>query len=148
MTTKQENFCDEYILSKGNATLAAKKAGYAPANAKVTGAKLLKRSDVRESIDARLDELKSAKIADEKEILEFLTASMRGEHTEVIVTNSGKKFELPIRCSDRLKAAEMLAKIFGMFKRSDDDADKVDGAALFVETLQKIWDENPEMQGE
>lgn len=148
MTTKQENFCDEFILSKGNATQAAKNAGYSSNGAKVTGAKLLKRSDVRESIDARLDELKSAKIADEREILEFLTASMRGEHTEEIVTNSGKKFELPIRCSDRLKAAEMLAKIFGMFKRSDDDADKVDGAALFVETLQKIWDENPEMQGE
>ena len=41
-----------------------------------------------------------------------------------------------------------MAKIFGMFKRSDDDADKVDGAALFVETLQKIWGENPEMQSE
>ena len=139
MTEKQARFADEYISSAGNASEAARRAGYSRRGANVQGANLLRRADVRETIDARLDELKSEKIADEKEILEYLTSVLRGNECDDVVTNSGKMFTLRVSAANRLKAAEMLAKIFGMFKRSDDETSKIDGAALLATTLEKVW---------
>lgn len=144
MTTKQENFCDEFILSNGNASAAARKAGYSSNGANVTAFNLLNRADVRKSINARLDELRSEKVADEKELLEFLTAAMRGQITETVVTNSGKAFEVPIRCSERLRACESLCRIYGLFKPTVEEV-KDTGAELFVATLQKIWQDNPQI---
>lgn len=147
MTRQQERFVDEYILAGGNAATAAKNAGYKSSAAKVTGARLLKRPEIRQSIDARLDELKSEQVADERELLEFLTAAMRGLHTEFVVTNSGKKFELPIRCAERLRACDMLCKIYGMYRRDAED-DKPSGMELFVSTLEKVWAHDTENQAD
>lgn len=118
MTLMQQKFCDEYIIC-GNATEAAIKAGYSPKTAKSIAAENLSKPYLREYIDKRIEEIKSSKIADAEEVLSYLTAVMRGEHTE----------EIPILCGDgvqeltakkvgakeRLKAAEMLGKVTGLF---------------------------------
>ena len=118
MTLRQKKFCDEYII-RGNATEAAIKAGYSPKTAKSIGQRLLTYVTVRSYIDQRLEEINSEKIADAEEVLRYLTSGMRGEHTE----------EIPILCGDgvqeltakevgakeRLKAAEMLGKVTGLF---------------------------------
>ena len=118
MTLRQKKFCDEYIIC-GNATEAAIKAGYSPKTAKSIGQRLLTYVTVRSYIDQRLEEINSEKIADAEEVLRYLTSVMRGEHTE----------EIPILCGDgvqeltakevgakeRLKAAEMLGKVTGLF---------------------------------
>lgn len=137
MTTRQENFCDEFILQGGNASAAARASGYSANGAKVTASNLLKREDVRRSIDDRLESLRSEKVADERELLEFLSAVMRGEMTDDVVTNSGKRFTVRTSTANRLRAAETLAKIYGMFKQREDEP-AIDGAALFVSTLERI----------
>lgn len=118
MTLRQKKFCDEYIIC-GNAAEAAIKAGYSPKTAKSIGQRLLTYVTVRSYIDQRLEEINSEKIADAEEVLRYLTSVMRGEHTE----------EIPILCGDgvqeltakevgakeRLKAAEMLGKVTGLF---------------------------------
>lgn len=118
MTLRQKKFCDEYIIC-GNATEAAIKAGYSPKTAKSIGQRLLTYVTVRSYIDQRLEEINSEKIADAEEVLRYLTSVMRGEHTE----------EIPILCGDgvqeltakevgakeRLKAAEMLGRVTGLF---------------------------------
>ena len=118
MTLRQKKFCDEYIIC-GNATEAAIKAGYSPKTAKSIGQRLLTYVTVRSYIDQRLEKINSEKIADAEEVLRYLTSVMRGEHTE----------EIPILCGDgvqeltakevgakeRLKAAEMLGKVTGLF---------------------------------
>ena len=118
MTLRQKKFCDEYIIC-GKATEAAIKAGYSPKTAKSIGQRLLTYVTVRSYIDQRLEEINSEKIADAEEVLRYLTSVMRGEHTE----------EIPILCGDgvqeltakevgakeRLKAAEMLGKVTGLF---------------------------------
>lgn len=118
MTLRQKKFCDEYIIC-GNATEAAIKAGYSSKTAKSIGQRLLTYVTVRSYIDQRLEEINSEKIADAEEVLRYLTSVMRGEHTE----------EIPILCGDgvqelttkevgakeRLKAAEMLGKVTGLF---------------------------------
>lgn len=138
MTTKQKRFIDEYILQGGNQSAAAIAAGYSENGAKVRGSILAARSDVRGAIDAKLDEISSAKTADAKELLEFLTAVMRGEIEEVLVVPSGKKVKVPCNCSARLRAAETLCRIYGLFKR-DEAEPKNTGAELLINTLEKIW---------
>lgn len=118
MTPRQQKFCDEYLIS-GNATDAAIKAGYSAKTAKQIASENLAKPDLKAYIEAQLAALHSEKVADAAEVMEFLTAVMRGQHTE----------EIPILCGDgmqeltqkevgakeRLKAAELIGKRFGMF---------------------------------
>ena len=140
MTGRQKIFIDEFIATQ-NSTEAARRAGFSAGYANRQGHRLLKNPDIRSAIDARLEELDAARTARTKEILEFLTATLRGEVTETVVTNSGKLFETPPPVSQRLRAAELLLKVFGEFK--DKAEVHVDTSTLFVETLNRVWEESP-----
>ena len=118
MTPRQRKFCDEYLIS-GNATDAAIKAGYSSKTAKSIGQRLLTYANLKQYIETELEKLHSTKIADAEEVMKYLTSVMRGEYTE----------EIPILCGDgcqeltqkgvgakeRLKAAELIGKRYGMF---------------------------------
>lgn len=131
LTLKQQRFADEYIIS-GNATQAALKAGYAERSAYRTGADNLKKPQVKAYIDERLEELESAKIAKQDEVLRYLTGVMRAESVSetVVVEGTGKGFS-KARVMDkhpeeqeRLKAAELLGKRYGLFRdRVEADVD-------------------------
>lgn len=122
LTIKQQRFADEYIIS-GNATEAAMKAGYAKKAAYQQGAENLKKPHIREYIDERLEAINSAKIADQEEVLQYLTAVMRGEteSTVVVVEGDGdgvSRARLIDKNPDereKLKAAELLGKRYGAF---------------------------------
>lgn len=118
LTLKQKRFADEYIIS-GNAMESAIKAGYSENYAKAQSHKLLENVGIKNYIDERLKILDSEKIADQKEILEFLTSAMRGEVTEPILRNSGD-FEQVIvdvkpNVATRKAAAELLGKRYKMW---------------------------------
>ena len=68
MTVKQQRFCDEYLIS-GNATDAAKKAGYSAKTAAAMGAENLTKPAVKAHIDQRLAEQHKNAIADADEVL-------------------------------------------------------------------------------
>ena len=136
MNEKQKRFVDAYIQT-ANASEAARQAGYSKQTAYSIGERLLRNVEVKKAIDARLKEMESARVAETQEVLEHLTAVVRGEMTEEVVTNSGKKFVVTVGERDKLKAAEMLLKVHGAFKDKLDV--KVDSSTLFVETLEKIW---------
>ncbi|AXJ12541.1 terminase small subunit [Streptococcus pluranimalium] len=126
LTIKQRKFADEYIIS-GNATDAYKKAGYKWASdniASVEGHKLLKKPKVDEYIKYRMEKHQSPKIADQTEILEFLTSAMRGEVTEPILKNSGDFEQIIVdvkpNVSTRKSAAELLGKRYGMWVDKQD----------------------------
>ena len=138
MTERTKKFCDNFIRNGGNAAKSARDAGFSPNSSKVTGSRLMARDDVRNAIGERLSELESERVADAKELLEFLSATMRGEIEEEIATNSGKVVRVKCNCNSRLKAAEMLCKVYGMFKRTDDEP-KDTGAELLITTLESIW---------
>ena len=139
MNERQRRFVDAYIQT-GNASEAARLAGYSKQIANRIGSENLSKPVIRAEIDRRLDELKTASTADTQEILEHLTSVIRGEVSEEVVTNSGKKFVAKVTERDRLKAAEMLLKVQGAFRDKIDV--KVDSSTLFVDTLQKVWSEN------
>lgn len=78
LTIKQKKFADEYIIS-GNATEAAKKAGYSKKTASVIGAENLIKPNISKYIRERLDELKKARTMSIEEAIERTSSIARRE---------------------------------------------------------------------
>ncbi len=122
LTLKQKKFADEYIISC-NATEAylkvytsVKKENVARTNA----SRLLTNANVKNYIDERLSEIDSEKIADQKEVMEYLSSVMRGEQTEQTLKSCGAEWgqeitDIEVGAKDRIKAAELLGKRYGMW---------------------------------
>lgn len=92
MTEKQMKFADEYIISL-NASQAYKKAYPNIKNndvAKANGSRLLAKANIKAYIDEQLEKLKSERVADQQEVMEFLTAVMRGEVEEPLLVLDGE----------------------------------------------------------
>ena len=71
---------------------------------------------------------------------------MRGEVQDVAVTPSGKPVSIQARVSDRIRASELLLKIFGEFKapKANTEDSKADFTKMFTETLQRICGDEPD----
>ena len=112
LTQKQRLFADEYIKS-GNATDAYVKAGYkcSRSTARRNGNRLLTNADIKSYIANRTAEIESHKIADAKEVLEYLTGVLREEETEEVIdqVNGGVIVKKP-SIKDRTAAAKELMK--------------------------------------
>lgn len=113
LTQKQKLFVDEYIKG-GNATQAYIKAGYQTKSDGVAAAaaiRMLRNVKVKSYIDAKMAEIESHKIADAKEVLQYLTRVLRGEETEEIpdIINGGT-IKRPPLIKDRTVAAREIMK--------------------------------------
>lgn len=119
MNARQKKFCDEYLIDC-NATQAAIRAGYSLKTAKQIGQENLTKLDLKAYIDKQLELLHNQRTADAQEVLEYLTAVMRGEHTEQILQLIGDGVQtitdIDVSAKERLKAAELIGKRYGMFK--------------------------------
>lgn len=110
LTQKQRLFADEYIKS-GNAMQSAIKAGYSEKYAKSSSAKMLENVGIKSYIDAKMAEIESHKIADAKEVLQYLTRVLRGEETEEIPDSvDGGTIKRPPLIKDRTAAAREIMK--------------------------------------
>ena len=147
LTEKQKRFVDFYIQT-GNASEAARLAGYNPKTAGRIGGENLKKLEIKNAINARLKEFESSRKADAKEILEYMTSVMRGELEEEAAVGTGDgKFEPKVvtkhvGIKERNKAAEMLAKVHGLFNEKTEV--KVDAAQLLIDTLSSVWERHDE----
>ena len=132
LTLKQKKFADEYIIS-GNATESAIKAGYSSKYANTNVSKLLQNTTIKSYIDERLAKLESEKIADQQEVLKYLSAVMRGEMTEQTLKSVGESgqviAEIDVGAKDRIKAAELLGKRYRLW--TDKFEVEVTGAVVF-----------------
>ncbi len=119
MTEKQKKFCDEYLIDC-NATQAAIRAGYSKKTAYSIGEENLRKPELRSYIDERLNKISDETVANAKEVLEYLTAVMRGQKKDQVLKMSGNGLQefadICISTRDRLKAAELIGKRYGMFK--------------------------------
>ena len=122
LTAKQRRFCDEYLIDL-NATQAAIRAGYSENTARAIGSENLTKPDIAEYISKRMAEKEAALIADQDEVLKYLTAVMRGEsQSEVVVVENIGDYMSEARTmkkapdeKERLKAAELLGKRYGLY---------------------------------
>lgn len=146
MNDRRKKFVDEYILT-GNATEAAKRAGYSTRTAYSQGERLLRNAEVRAAIDKRLAEAASEKTLTQKQLLEFLSAVVKGEVNDETVQNKliGKGCSIvehvEIRASvrERVRAAELLLKIYGAFNQ-DEESGKPELSQMFLQALEKSWE--------
>lgn len=127
MTKKQQRFCDEYLISL-NATQAAIKAGYSKKNANNIASENLAKPNIKAYIEQRMAEKEKELIADQDEVLKYLTSVIRGQSRSsvIVVENIGdfmseaREIKKAPDEKERLKAAELLGKRYGIY------TDKVD----------------------
>lgn len=141
MTERQKIFADHYIISL-NATESYKKAYPKIKNiktAEVNGSKLLRNTKVKAYIDERLEKLKSERVADQQEVLEFLTSVMRGEVTEPLLVLDGEGYQRVVEAkpsvATRRASAVDLGKRYGLF------VDRQEITQRVVEIELGSWDD-------
>lgn len=111
LTLKQKAFADFYIEC-GNATEAARRAGYSKKTANRIATENLSKPVIKKYIEERLKQMDSERVATSEEVMKFLTSVMRGEVKD--------QLEFDTSVQDRLKAADMLAKRFGLYNKDAD----------------------------
>lgn len=118
LTPKQKKFCEYYIQS-GNASEAARKAGYKEKNAPFMGAENLKKPQIKAYLAERTDNQDKQLVADADEVLKFYSAVMRGEVKD--------QFGLDASLTDRLKAGDSLMKRYaaGGSKKNEAEDDPI-----------------------
>ena len=137
LTLKQQRFADEYIIS-GNATQSAIEAGYSKKYANTNASKLLQNTTIKRYIDEQLEILKNERVADQQEVLEYLTSIVRGEQTEQSVRGVGEGAQeidnIDVSAKDRIKAAELLGKRYGIW--TDKQEVELSGGVQFVDDIE------------
>ena len=128
--------CERYYIETGNITEAATRAGYSKKTARVIGQENLLKPAIKGYIDEKLEAMQDERTASAKEVLEFLTKSMRGEIKEEVVvvegtgdgTSEARTVKKQIGLRDRIKSAELLGKRYRLFT----DKVEVEGAVPVV----------------
>ncbi|MDM0673046.1 terminase small subunit [Clostridium perfringens] len=153
LTPKQKAFA-EYYIETGNATEAARKAGYKGKNLNRIASENLSKLDIKSYIDEKMKELESKRIAKAEEVLEYLTRVLRGEETEqvVVVENTGdfmseaRLVDKELSAKDKIKAAELLGKRYRLFvdKVEKDSNVNVNSTTKLDSILNQLKDDDDE----
>lgn len=154
LTEQQKRFCDEYLICL-NATQAALKAEYSSSTARYASkwinenenpqkptdkkSKSKFNPEMRKYIDERMAEKEKELIADQDEVLRYLTAVMRREMKDSVVVTLNKEtsqyvpdengtmrkqtvkeevphiVEIPAQLKDSNKAADLLGRAYGLY---------------------------------
>ena len=137
LTDKQKKFIEEYLIDM-NGTRAYR-AAYPSVKKNETAAalasRLLTKAKVKKAIEPILENMSSDRMATATEVMEYLTSVMRGESSAEVVVVEGlgdgcseaRRFKKAPDEKERLKAAELLGKRFGLFK------DKVEVSGIEAE---------------
>lgn len=130
MTEKQKIFVDEYLIDL-NGTRAYKVAYpnvKKDTSAAARASKLLKQQDIQECVQKRLDELKDKRIAKVEDVMIYLSDVMRGNSESSVLSMCGdgcqEVIEKPPDEKERLKAAELLGRRYGIFTEKLDIKDE------------------------
>lgn len=112
-----------YFAETGNGTEAAKRAGYTVKNADQISCLNQNKPYVMAEVQRIMAKIESESIAKADEILKYLTSIVRGEIQEEVVVTEGlgegvsvaKKIKKDLQIKDRIKAAELIGKRYGLF---------------------------------
>lgn len=112
LTDKQKEFAEQFLLT-GQISESMLKAGYKGKRLGAMGSRNLKNPNIVNYLRARLATKNKNTIADQTEVLEFLTAVMRGQVTEevIAVTQEGvERVEKTADVKDRITSAKELGR--------------------------------------
>lgn len=142
LSEKQRKFADFY-LETGNASKAARMAGYSEKTARLIGQENLLKPAIKSYIDEKLKAIKSKKTADITEVLEFFTSVMRGEIKDA--------FDLDVDATTRMNAGKELLKRYKHSMSKEEEQIRIEILRLELEIkkaeLNKIieGDDNEEI---
>ncbi len=144
LTPKQAAFIDAYIET-GNASEAARRAGYSDKTAFRTGQENMQKPAITQAIAARQAEIRSKRTADITEVMEFLTSALRGEVTDENIVTEGcgdgmseaRIIETRISSRDRLNAAQQILKRFPRQMDVAEQEARIKRLASELESLEK-----------
>ena len=105
LTPKQKAFADYYIEC-GNASEAARRAGYSQKTAEKIGSENLQKPEISAYIQERMAQQDASRVASADEVLRFYSSVMRGQEKDA--------FGLDPSLADRLKAADSLMKRYAI----------------------------------
>lgn len=125
LTERKRRFALEY-MKDANATQAAIRSGYSKKSAVSQGNRLLGDADVQRLIKIERERHQSEAIATADEIMQYLTSVVRGEsESEVVMVemigdgmSEARKVRKGPDEKERIRAAETLAKLFGIGKQT------------------------------
>ncbi|MEQ6856082.1 terminase small subunit [Lysinibacillus capsici] len=136
LNDRQKRFADEYIIDL-NATQAAIRAGYSEKTARSQGQRLLTNVDIQAYIEERMTSHKKETIAQQEEILETLTAILRGEEKSSTLRGAGQGRQviddMPPTTTERIRAAELLGKRYGIWQ--DNKTIDMKSAVVFIDDI-------------
>ena len=140
LTNKQKRFADEYLLDL-NATQAAIRAGYSEKSAGRNADRMMKNDEIKNYIEEQLDRLHNERTADAQEVIEYLTSVLRGESEgeELVNEFQGEGISRAVNVKkkpsekDKLRAAELLGKRFGIF------TDKIENKVTVSDKLADVF---------
>lgn len=132
MTEKQKRFADAYLadcnIAKAYMTAYPKVRSVVVAS--TNGGRLLKKAEIKSYLDEQLEKLHTEKLAEAQEVLEYLTAVLRGQaRSEIVVVVGAGRGVTETRTitkrpdgRERLKAAEILLRYYGISRTTVEDA--------------------------
>lgn len=144
LTPMQRRFCLEYLKDK-NGTKAAIRAGYAKSGASTEAFRLLRNAEIRQFIRSAIEEQEARvkvdadrvinelsriaffdasileDIANGKLALSELSADERAAISEYSKTRNEFGVQVKIKAHPKIKALEILAKHFNLFKEDEDE---------------------------
>ena len=140
LTNKQKRFADEYLVDL-NATQAAIRAGYSEKSAGRNADRMMKNDEIKNYIEEQLDRLHNERTADAQEVIEYLTSVLRGESEgeELVNEFQGEGISRAVNVKkkpsekDKLRAAELLGKRFGIF------TDKIENKVTVSDKLADVF---------
>ena len=116
LTPKQKAFAEEYIKC-GNATEAARKAGYSEKAARQIATENLSKPSISEYIRQRMEQIDAQRVASADEVMRFFSSVMRGEVMD--------QFGLEASLDTRLSAGKELMRRYNAVKSDDGKIDRV-----------------------
>lgn len=142
LTPKQRLFADEYIANKGNATDAARKAGYKNSSARYIGQENLTKPNIQEYIKSRtepvLEELKITGDDVIREIANIGFGRVQEGYSKKInlltdEVESEMKYEHTADTENRLRALEILGRHLQLF--TDKSEVQLSGTVTFIDDI-------------
>jgi phage terminase small subunit len=141
LNPKQKKFADEYIIT-ADAEASMIAAGYSPHYAAQNASKVLNSPKVRQYIKERMLKLDKPTIARQEEVLEYLTAVMRGNFKDETLRGVGQGEQvvdkLSVQSKERIRAAELLGKRYGMWT----DKLELNGEVGLVKIVDDLKDDD------
>ncbi|MCD8215649.1 MAG: terminase small subunit [Clostridiales bacterium] len=131
LNLKQKNAADNFI-KVGDKKDALLLAGYTPGTVKGSfGEDFFERENIREYIKERVSGEEALEVADEREIMVYLTELLRGKITEEVVVNKELVNKTPT-LRERSKAAELLGRHYGLYGKNE-KSKKAEGIEIKVD---------------